>query len=501
MTIDEASTTVPRRVDGSSTSVRWTGVMTTTDRSPVISQDDLAHLAGAVSGVVLTPGEPGYAEESAPFNLALESHPAVVVGATDAADVQAAVRFARAHDLPVAVMSTGHQASVPVDAAVLVTTRRMSAISIDPVGATATVGAGVQWQQVVDATTPYRLAPLNGSSPLVGVVGYTLGGGLSPMLGRAHGWAADALLAMTVVTADGEVHEVSADSPDALDADLFWGLPGAKSNLGVVTSMTFRLFPVSRLIGGGVFFPGTELAPVLTAYAALTASAPDELTTSIALLRFPPLPFVPEFLQGTFVVHVRVSFLGSAEDADALLRPLRDAAPAILDTVADMPYADFASIHADPSSPAPWRERTALLGPLTPGAIDTLVELAGPDAEVPVQMLQLRHLGGALGRGEASTNAAARRNAEFTLDAIAIGPDEATRGAMTWAAVLVEQLAPVRVPGANLNFLAAEDASPAEVVAAHAPEVLTRLRRIKRAVDPTNTFRVNHNITPAGADA
>ena len=475
--------------------------MTTTERSPVLSRDDLADLAGAVTGVVLPPGEPGYAEESAPFNLALESLPAVVVGATDAADVQAAVRFARDHDLPVAVMSTGHQASVPVDAAVLVTTRRMSDVSIDPVGATATVGAGVQWQQVVDVTTPYGLAPLNGSSPLVGVVGYTLGGGLSPTLGRAHGWAADALRSMTVVTADGELREVSADSPDALDADLFWGLPGAKSNLGVVTSMTFGLFPVSRLYAGGVFFAGTDLAAVLTAYAALTAAAPDELSTSIALLRLPPLPFVPEFLQGTFVVHVRVSSLGSAEVADELLRPLRAAAPAILDTVADMPYADFASIHADPSSPAPWRERTALLGPLTPGAIDTLVELAGPDADVPVQMLQLRHLGGALARGEATTNAAARRHAEFTLDTIAIGPDAVTRGAVAWADALLAGLAQVRVPGANLNFLAADDASPAAVIAAHDPQVLARLRRVKRAVDPTNTFRFNHNITPEEANA
>ncbi|MCZ2828880.1 FAD-binding oxidoreductase [Modestobacter sp. VKM Ac-2986] len=468
-----------------------------TDRPPAPDPLALADLAGAVTGVVLTPGQPGYDEERAPFNLALESHPAVVVGAVDAADVQAAVRFARAHDLPVAVMTTGHQASVPVDAAVLVTTRRMSDVRVDPLAATVTVGAGVVWQQVVDATTAYGLAPLNGSSPLVGVVGYTLGGGLSPMLGRAFGWAADALRSMTVVTADGELHEVSAHAPDPLDADLFWGLPGAKSNLGIVTSMTFGLFPVTHLHAGGLFFAGADLAAVLTAYAALTAAAPDELTTSIALLRMPPVPFVPEFLRGTFMVHVRVSLLGTAEQAGELLRPLRAAAPALLDTVADMPYADFASIHADPSSPAPWREHSALLGPLTPGAIDTLVEVAGPDADVPVQMLQLRHLGGALARGEATTNAAARRHAEFVLDAIAIGPVEVTGGAMSWTRGLVDRLADVRVPGTNLNFLGAEDASPAEVAAAHDPAVLARLRQVKRAVDPHNTFRINHNITPA----
>jgi FAD/FMN-containing dehydrogenase len=483
--------------------------VTTTERAPapcapdptdLTDLADLADLAAAVTGVVLTPGQPGYAEEVAAFNSTFDSRPAVVVGAVGPEDVQAAVRFAREHDLPVAVMSTGHQASVPTDGALLVTTRRMSAVRIDPLQATATVGAGVIWQQVVDAATPYGLAPLNGSSPLVGVIGYTLGGGLSPTLGRAFGWAADALLAMTVVTADGERHEVSAAARSELDADLFWGLPGAKSNLGIVTSMRFRLFPVAHLHAGGLFFAGADLAAVLPAYAALTAGAPDELTTSVALLRLPAAPFVPEFLRDTFVVHVRVSLLGTGELADELLRPLRAAAPALLDTVADMPYADFARISEDPTTGAPWRERTALLGPLTPEAVGTLVELAGPDADVPVQMMQLRHLGGALGRGDAAANAAARRHAEFTLDMIAIGRAEALDAAMSWGGELLERLAPVRLPGANLNFLAAEDASPAEVVAAHDPAVLARLRRVKRVVDPTNTFRFNHNITPEEAD-
>jgi FAD/FMN-containing dehydrogenase len=475
--------------------------MTTTERSEALSPLALADLSGSVTGVVLTPDVPGYAEEIAAFNSTFDSRPAVVVGAAGAADVQAAVRFARDHGLAVAVMSTGHQASVPTDGALLITTRRMSDVRIDPQEATATVGAGVIWQQVVDAATPHGLAPLNGSSPGVGVIGYTLGGGLSPTMGRAHGWAADALRSMTVVTADGEVHEVSAAAREDVDADLFWGLPGAKSNLGVVTSMTFGLFPVSRLTGGGVFFAGADLAAVLPAYAALTAAAPDELTTSIALMRLPVAPFVPEFLRGTFTVHVRVSLLGTPDLADELLRPLRAAAPAILDTVADMPYSDFARIAEDPTTGAPWRERTALLGPLTPEAIDTLVELAGPDADVPVQMMQLRHLGGALGRGDAAANAAARRHAEFTFDTIAIGPAEVLDEAMSWVGVLFERLTPIRLPGASLNFLAAEDASPAEVVAAHDPEVLARLRRIKRAVDPTNTFRFNHNITPMEASS
>lgn len=248
-----------------------------------------ADLAAQLTGPVLGPEDEGFAAECAPFNLAVAHRPRVVVGAANSTDVQVAVRFAAQRRLPVAVMATGHQATVPADGAVLITTHRMAQVSIDPAARTARVTAGARWQQVVDAATPFGLAPLNGSSPLVGVVGYTLGGGLSPTMGRAHGWAADHVTALEVVTADGELRQVDAAS----EPDLFWALRGGKSNFGVVTAMEFALFPVEQLWAGGLFFDGADAAAVLRAYARVTADAPDELSSSIALLRLPALPGVP----------------------------------------------------------------------------------------------------------------------------------------------------------------------------------------------------------------
>ncbi|CAL9641685.1 Mitomycin radical oxidase (plasmid) [Streptomyces sp. enrichment culture] len=149
--------------------------------------------------------------------------------------------------------------------------------------------AGARWQQVIDAAAPLGLAPLNGSSPLVGVIGYTLGGGLSPTMGRAHGWAADHVTSLEVVTADGELRHVDAAS----EPDLFWALRGGKSNFGVVTAMEFALFPAARLWAGGLFYDGADAAAVLHTYAEVTADAPDELSSSIALLRLPALPVCP----------------------------------------------------------------------------------------------------------------------------------------------------------------------------------------------------------------
>ena len=457
---------------------------------------EVAELAAGVRGVVLLPGQPGYDDECAPFNLAVLHRPAVVVGAAAAADVQAAVRFARDRDLPVAVLATGHQAAVSADGAVLITTRRMTGVRIDHLSGTATVEAGVQWQQVVDAAAAYRLAPLAGSSPLVGVVGYTLGGGLSPTMGRAHGWAADALRRLEVVTPDGELRELRRGSTGE-DGELFWALPGAKSNLGVVTSMTFDLFPVTQLYAGSVFFAGADAAAVLRAYAELAVLAPDELSSSVALLRLPPAPFVPEFLRGTFVVAVRVSFLGDQAAGDALLARLRAAATPLLDTVADIPYTEFAGIHADPSTPAPFLEASGLLGPLTPAAVDLLLEWAGPDSDCPVPMLELRQLGGALARGRVEANAAARRGASFLLNALVIGTPDAAAGGVEWTDALLHALTPFTVGGKIVNFLASSDVDAQSVADAFDPQTFARLRRLKAAVDPGNAFRLNHNITPA----
>jgi FAD/FMN-containing dehydrogenase len=456
-------------------------------------------LAAAVQGVVLLPGDDGFAAECSPYNLAVHHEPALVVGAASPGDVQAAVRFAGRHGLPLAVMATGHQASVSADGAVLVTTSRMDDVVVDPVRRTARVGAGVRWQAVVDAAAEHGLAALNGSSPAVGVVGYTLGGGLSPTLGRLHGWAGDHVRTVDVVTADGQLHHLENTGEDSPDADLLWGLLAAKSNVGVVTALEFDLFPVTHLQAGGLFFAGEHAAAVLAAYADLAATAPDEVTTSVALTRFPPLPFLPDFLSGTFAVHVRFSLLGDAATADALLAPLRGCAPVVLDTVAELPYRDNASIHADPVDPAPFFQRTVLLRELTPASLAGLVDLFGPDSDCPAHIVELRQLGGALSATPDGPHAAGQREAAHALCVFVIGMPGDTSAASAWTDRAFQRLEPHSAPGSYMNFVAGWATDADDVRRAYPPAVYDRLQRVKTAYDPTNLFRLNHNVPPLSA--
>ncbi|MEU3854439.1 nuclear transport factor 2 family protein [Streptomyces sp. NPDC029554] len=449
-----------------------------------------AALAAQITGPVLGPEDEGFAAECAPFNLAVSHRPRVVVGAATDADVQVAVRFAAQRRLPVAVMATGHQATLPADDAVLITTHRMAQVSIDPTSRTARVTAGARWQQVMDAATPFGLAPLNGSSPLVGVIGYTLGGGLSPTMGRAHGWAADHVTSLEVVTADGELRLVDATS----DPDLFWALRGGKSNFGVVTAMEFALFPVDELWAGGLFFDGDDAAAVLHAYAQVTSEAPDELSSSIALLRLPALPGVPDFLAGRFAVHVRISCLGPAAEAARLVAPLRAAAPVLVDTLGPMPYASFAQIHNDPTDPAPFMERTAMLRSLSAEAVEELLAAAGPTADCPLHFVELRHLGGALARP--ADNAVGHRDAQFALWVVGVGAPDAFAPMNAYADGLLQRMRPWSTGGRYLNFMAAQDIAVSDVSAAYEEGDYRRLRSIKRRFDPHNLFRLNHNIPP-----
>src|ERR1700754_1897345 len=220
-------------------------------RTPSVRDKD--SLARSVGGPVFLPDDEGYREEVATFNLAVSHRPAVVVGATCAGDVQAAVRFAAERDLAVAVLLTGHGPSRAVDdSALLVTTRRMTGLAIDPARSTANVGAGVCWQQVVDEAAKSGLAPLTGSFPGVGVIGYTLAGGLSITMARSLGWASDYVNWIDVVTADGELRRVSTER----EPGLFWALRGGKSDYGVVTAMEFSLFPVTTLFAGSISYAG-----------------------------------------------------------------------------------------------------------------------------------------------------------------------------------------------------------------------------------------------------
>ncbi|MFG1809640.1 FAD-binding oxidoreductase [Streptomyces sp. NPDC049040] len=462
------------------------------DPDPHVPADAVAELAAGVAGEVFRPGDAGYAAESATFNLAVTHHPAVVVGAAEAGDVQAAVRFATAHGLAVGVLSTGHQAIVPADGAVLITTRRMSAVTVDPRSRTAVVQAGARAGQVMDGAVPLGLAPIVGSSPSVGVVGFTLGGGLSPTFGRPFGWAADYVRAIEVVTADGRLRRTTAEQ----EPDLFWALRGSRSNMGVVTALEVELHDVVRLYGGGLFFSGEDTAAVMHAYHRFTADVPDALTSSVALMRLPDVPSVPEVLRGRFMVHLRIAHLGSAAEGDRLVAPLRQAAPVVLDTLGDMSIADFASIHLDPTDPIYFREWTEMLAGLTSEGIDSIVDVAGPGAEDAVEFIELRHLGGALGRQMGMPNAVGSRDADFAVWIMSMGPASEGDPQHAYAERVLARLQPWATGRAYLNF--SSDTTAEEVEEGYTPEAYARLRTVKSTYDPANVFRLNHNIPPNG---
>ncbi|MGY1744820.1 FAD-binding oxidoreductase [Blastococcus sp. SYSU D00695] len=441
----------------------------------------------AVRGPVLCAGDPGLAAEVAPFTTTHTPAPAVVVGATCAADVAAAVRWAAERGLSVAVQATGHGLVSALTGAVLVTTSRMDEVHVDPAARTARVGAGARWRAVIDAAAPHGLAPLSGSSSQVGVVGYTLGGGLGP-LARRYGFAADAVRRAELVTGDGEVRTVDAAS----DPELFWALRGGKGSFGVVTALEFDLVPVARLYGGGVFFPGSAAAALLHAYREWAPGLPEETTTSIAVLRLPPDPALPEPLRGQTVVHLRVAHLGDAEEGAALVAPMRAVAPALLDGLGEMPFAAVDAIHMDPTAPMPTYDRGTLLRELTADTVDAVLAAAGPDVEVPLVMVELRQLGGAVGRPAAVPNAVAGRDAAFScwvlgpmfppVAGIVPGVVDAVAGA----------LAPWSTGRALLNF--AGSLTAAQVGGLWDEADRQRLLAVKRRVDPAGLFTHGHVV-------
>jgi hypothetical protein len=311
------------------------------------------------------------------------------------------VRFAADRGMPVAVRATGHGPVAGVDHGVLVDTRALSTVTVDPVRRTATAGGGVRWAQVLTQTAPFGLIPLCGSSPDVGVAAYTLGGGLGP-LGRRHGWATDRVRRIRLVTPDGELREVTAHTAP----ELFWALRGGGGGFGVVTEVEFDLVAGDALYGGGLYLPGEAAPELLAAFGRSTATAPDELSLSVAFITFPDIDALPAPLRGRFVAHLRVTYVGSPAEAERLI------APPLLDTVRPLPIVEFGSIHGDPTRPQPVSCGGAVLPRWDDAAVAVLLAEIGPATP---HMLELRHLGGALARPPAVADAVGHRDAGFNV--------------------------------------------------------------------------------------
>jgi FAD/FMN-containing dehydrogenase len=402
-------------------------------------------------------------------------------------------------DLRLAAQGTGHNAAPlgPLDDTILVKTERMRGIEIDAQSRVASIEAGVRSLELVEAAATHGLAPLTGSSPDVGVVGYTLGGGLS-WFGRKHGLAASSVVAIELVTPDGRLVRADRDH----EPELFWALRGGGGDFGIVTALELRLVPATDVYAGILWWPIEREREVLHAWAELTRNEPpDELTTVGRYLRLPPAPHVPEHLRGRSFVVVEVVHLGEPAQADELLAPLRALGPE-MDTIRRIPTPALAHMHMDPEQRVPVAGDGLLLRSLPPEAIETLVSTSGAVSPSPLVSLELRHLGGELRRPRPENGALAAVDAEYVLFAVGIAPTpEAAVHVRAHLEVVVEALRPWAAERSYLNFTEARR----DPQAFWTPDAHERLRRIKATVDPQHLIRSNHPVAagsrPLGTEA
>jgi FAD binding domain len=451
----------------------------------VSSPAEISWLRARLSGTLALPGEPGY-ELATPWNVAVPMTPAAVIAAADSSDIAETVRFANENGLRVLPQRTGHGAvATELDDVILVHTAKLDELSIDPVNKRARIGAGVVWQQVLDAAAPHGLAPLVGSAPGVGVVGFLTGGGVGPLV-RTYGLASDTVEAFEVITGDGRLLRVTPTE----HADLFWGLRGGKNTLGIVTAVELKLLEITTVHGGAIYFDGTDTSGVLHAWREWSATLPEHANTSIALLQLPPLPGVPEPLAGRFTVAVRFTSIATTDWCNQLLAPIRAAATPLLDTIGTLPYAAIGAVHADPVEPMPVLETSGLLGELTPEAIDALLEVAGPDAGSPLLVVEFRLLGGALAREPEHKSAFCHRDSAFSLLVIGVPmmPGVAEHHAAVQAA-----MAPYLTGNEFPNFGAAT--GEARMARVYDEDTRTWLSALAERHDPKGVLRVGQAVT------
>jgi FAD binding domain-containing protein/berberine-like enzyme len=451
----------------------------------------VGHLGASLDSKVVLPGDERFDEARRAWNLAIDQRPAAVVFPESATAVAAAVDYAAKRGLRVAAQGTGHNAGPLGSLAdtVLLRTDRMRGIQIDPVARIARTEAGAVWLDVVQAAAQHGLAALAGSSPDVGVTGYTLGGGLS-FLGRRYGLAASNVTAAEVVTADGRW--VRADHEH--ESDLFWALRGGGGSFGVVTALEFRLFPHTHAYAGALWYPIQRASEVLHAWAELTRGpVADELTTIGRLLNFPPIPQIPEPVRGKSFVIVETYHTGDPAQAEALLAPLRALGP-VNDTITTVPMPALSHLHMDPEQPVPGTADGMLIDLLPGEAIDAFVNAAGPGAAFPLLSVEIRHLGGEFARPRPGNGALACLDAQYVLFAASMTPVPELMAPVTAQVEMVKNaLAPWAARRMYLNF--AETQRPAAPF--WSEQAYQRLRRIKANVDPDDIIRSNHPIPPA----
>ncbi len=421
------------------------------------------------------------------FNLLIDQRPEAIAFPADEREVAAVVADARGRGLRVAAQATGHNPGPlgSLEGTVIVNTSALTGVSIDAEARTVRVGAATRWEQVTPRLCELGLAALHGSSPDVGIVGYSLGGGVG-WLARKHGMQTNAVTAIELVTADG--HLVRTDAVH--EPELFWALRGGGGNFGVVTTIEFAVFPVRELYAGAMFFALEQTADVLHTWTELLPSLPDEITSWANVIRFPPLPEVPEVVRGRSFMIVMAAFLGSEADGRELLRPLRALGPE-MDTFAVQPPAGLGELAMDPRDPLPFRSAHALIDAPSAAAIEDVAAAVGPGSGLA--LAQFRHMGGALARHKPGAGARATLPGEICVFGLGVVPDPTAEPAVRAELdAMLAAIAPHRA-GEYPNFIE----EPTDAGGFFDPHTWERLRQVKALYDPQDLFRGNHHVPPA----
>jgi FAD/FMN-containing dehydrogenase len=468
--------------------------MTLQTSSPMQSFEiqELESLRARLSAQVLTPQDTDYDTARQTWNLTVNQHPALIVLARTSKDVAEAIRFAGENDLGVAVRAAGHGTLREANGSLLIVTSQMTDVIVNAEARTAWISAGAKWGRVLEQTQALGLAPLLGSSPDVGAVGYTLGGGMG-WLARNYGLSADSVNRFELIIANGQVVNASATE----NADLFWGLRGGGGNFGVVTGMEIRLYPVTTVYGGNLFYPIHKAKEVYSHYRRWIANASDELTSSIVLMNFPSLPSVPEFMRGQSFVIVRGCYSGPVEQGEELLKHWRTWQAPLVDGFKAMHFSQVATISNDPLDPMPSLSSGTWLKDISDETVEILIRYAVPRNGLPLlTFAEVRHAGGAISRVDPQSTAYGNRDAQHILQVVGGVPTPEVHEAVKHhISQLKRALTPHLHGGVYLNFLEGSEARES-TRAGFSPETYQRLQALKAKYDSKNRFSHSYDISP-----
>jgi len=447
----------------------------------------------SIHGRVVTSEDSDWDQARLGMNLAADLQPAAVALVDSADDVAKAIGFARENGLRVTAQTTGHGgATLPdLSEAILIKTQGMKEISVEAGTRTARVQAGVQAAELGVAAAERGMSFLPGSSPTVGVTGYTLGGGLG-WLARRYGFACNHVRAIQVVTADGEVRQVDAEA----NPDLYWALRGGGGGYAIVTALHLDLLEISEVYAGLLIFPAEVGADAVRTFRDWAAEAPPEVTSTCRFLTPPPLPTVPEPIRGKPLLVIGAAFLGSRADGEKLIEPLRGIGETIMDTFDEISPGGLSRVAMDPEDPVPAMGHHGLVKELADEAIDAFVGVAGVDSGSPLLLAELRQAGGALAEAPQNAGALGKLDCDYVMYGVAAVMDPGMVPAITEGLDrLVEAMKPWAAEGGFFNF--AE--RPCEVDAILPEETCERLALVKRSWDPDNVILANHSVALATA--